>query len=136
MEQDVKKTSNLLGIIAVSTILCLTQISCIAFDYSNEKDYYETENQYAETYLKVVNNHELPITKVDIDFIAGYRYYETFTALNIPSEKSETFFLILWDDLYSAEVIVYFGDMYSYKELKFNPGRTTTATLNVNGILE
>jgi len=128
----VKKTIKLLEIIVVSTIICLTQASCSMFD------------DLLIPRLKVVNKYDLPITKVGMKIIIGdfsSKEY-TFEELNIPKGKSKTFtldsyfFFDSYSAPYSAEVIVYFGDMYSYKELRFNDGRTTTATLNVNGILE
>jgi hypothetical protein len=124
----VKKTINLLGIIIVSTILCLMQASCIVFGFEDDDD--------PIPYLKVVNKHDLPITKVDIKSIDSYRYDYTFIELNIQKGKSETFPLVSNNASYSAEVTVYFGDFYSFKELKFVPRKTSTATLNVNGILE
>jgi hypothetical protein len=131
----VKKTINLLGIIVVSTIICLTQVSCSMFD------------DYLIPRLKVVNKYDLPITRIDINIISDNNTYDycNFGELNIKKGKSETFSLESYHNessngfyyySYSAEVIVYFGDMYSYKELCFNSGKTTTATLNVNGILE
>jgi len=126
----VKKTINLLRIIVVSTIICLTLASCIIFvDPDNDQD----EEQ--PSYLKVVNKYDLPIHQVYIKFIDIYRWDYSFM-FNIPRGKSETFLLEPYSAPYSAEVIVFFGDMYSYKELKFTSGATTTATLNVNGILE
>jgi len=130
-----KKTVNLLGIIVVSTIICLTQVSCSMF-----------EDKLIPR-LKVVNKHDLPITRVDINIISDNDTYDycDFGELNINKGKSETFSLETYNNepnngfyyySYSAEVIVYFGDMYSYKELSFKSGKTTTATLNVNGILE
>jgi len=130
-----KKTVNLLGIIVVSTIICLTQVSCSMF-----------EDKLIPR-LKVMNKHDLPITRVDINIISDNDTYDycDFGELNIKKGKSEIFSLEPYHNessnkfyyySYSAEVIVYFGDMYSYKELSFNSGKTTTATLNINGILE
>jgi len=132
----VKKTINLLGIIVVSTIICLTQASCIVIGFEDDSNPFLKDD--SKPYLKVVNKYELPITKVYIDFIENVSSYGSypFVDLNIPKGKSETLPLEPYHKPYSAEIIVYFGDMYSYKELKFNPGKTTTATLNVNGILE
>jgi hypothetical protein len=126
MEQDVRKTINLLGIIVVSTIICLTQASCSIFD------------DYLNPRLRVVNKYNLPITRVSMKIVSDNIVYdENFIRDPIIAKgKSETFSLESYPTPYSAEVIVYFGDMYSYKELSFNSGRTTTATLNVNGILE
>ena len=119
-----KKTINLLRIIVVSTIIFITQASC---------------NVNASIpYLKVVNKYDLPITVVSIKFIENVSSHGDypFVDLNIQKGKSETLPLEPYHKPYNAEVTVYFGDLYSYKELKFNPGATTTATLNVNGILE
>jgi hypothetical protein len=128
------KRLNLLGIIVVLTIICLTQASCfIEFDNSNENS-----NKDSKPYLKVVNKYNLPITTVHIEFIENVSSYSgySFADLNIPKDKSKTFPLEPYNKPYNAEVTVYFGDMYSYKELRFDKGVTTTATLNVNGILE
>ena len=130
-----KKTINLLRIIVVSTIISLMQVSCSMFEDT------------LIPRLKVVNKHDLPITRVDINIISDNDTYDycDFVELNIKNGKSETFSLETYNNgssngfyyySYSAEVIVYFGDKYSYKELSFNSGKTTTATLNVNGILE
>ena len=89
--------------------------------------------------MKVVNKHDLPITKASIKFIESVPYsYDnyTFEGFNIPKGKSETLPLGPLDKSYNAEVTVYFGDMYFYKEIKFVPRKTSTVTLNVNGILE
>jgi hypothetical protein len=130
----VKKTINLLGIIVVSTILCLTQASCIEFGFEDDPEQYSKNDSIP--YLKVVNKHDLPISKVEIKSIDNYRYDYTFSELDIQKGKSETFPLVSNNASYSAEVIVYFGDKYSYKEIKLVQRRTTTVTLNVNGILE
>jgi hypothetical protein len=136
MEQEVKKTINLLEIIFVSTIICLTQASCIVFGFDDDTNPFSKDN--SKPYLKVANTHDLPITKVSIKFIERLYYYDEyiFDGLNIPKGKSETLPLETLDKPYNAEVIVFFGDMYSYKEFSFNNGKTTTAILNVNGILE
>jgi len=104
-------------------------------------------DEYSTPRLKVVNNYDLPITKVDIKIISENDTYDycAFGELNIKKGKSETFSLESYNNepynglsfySYSTEVIVYFGDMYSIKELSFRTGKITTATLNVNGILE
>ena len=122
-----KKTINLLGIIVVSMIICLTQASCIVFGGEDE----------TRSYFKIVNNYDLPITYISISFIEKISYDGyIFDELNIPKGKSETYSLEPYDKPYNAEVNVFFGDMYSIKELRFNPGKTTTATLNEDGILE
>ena len=63
--------------------------------------------------MKVVNKYDLPITRVYIEFIDIYRHDYSFE-LNIPKGKSETLPLESYHKPYNAEVIVYFGDMYSY----------------------
>jgi len=75
--------------------------------------------------------------------IGDFTSKEYIEELNIPKGKSKTYSIDSYFTIpdsysapYSAEVIVYFGDMYSYKELKFVPRKTSTVTLNVNGILE
>ena len=127
-----KKTIYLLGIIVVSTIICLTQASCSLFD------------DLSIPRLKVVNKYDLPINRVSMKIIIGDFFSNEYLIgeNNILKGKSETFsldsytFLDTYSTPYNAEVIVYFGDLYSYKELRFKTGATTTATLNVNGILE
>jgi len=118
----VKKTINRGFSIIVSTIICLTQASCIVFEDLN-------------TYLKMENKYDLPITQVGINLIENDFSY-IIMDLNIPKGKSENISLMPYHESYSAEVIVYFGDMYSFNEFGFNKSKTTTATLNVNGILE
>jgi hypothetical protein len=116
---------SIIGIIVVSMIICLTQVSCTMAD--------------VKPYLKVVNKHNLPITGIHITFIENvfppHNEYGIIN-LNIPKGKSETFSLEHYDRPYNAEVFVFFGDLHSYKELRFVTGETTTATLNINGILE
>ena len=131
-----KKTINLLGIIVILTIICLTQASCIVIGLEDDSNPFFKNN--SKPYLKVVNKYDLPITQVGISFIENVSSYGDyfFAELNIQKGKSETLPLEPYNKPYSAEVIVYFGDMYSYKELRFDTGATTTATLNVNGILE
>jgi hypothetical protein len=131
-----KKTTNFLGIIVVSTIICLTQASCIIIGFDDDSNPFFKDD--SKPYLKVVNNNDLPITMVGIEFIENISSYYgySFTDLNIPKGKSETFPLEPYHQPYNAEVTVYFGDLYSYKELRFETRKTTTATLNVNGILE
>jgi len=132
----VKKTINLLRIIVVSTIICLTQASCIVIGFEDDSNPFLKDK--SKPYLKVVNNHDLPITKVYIDLFENVFTFNGYILedLNITKGKSETFPLEPYNKPYSAEVTVYFGDMYSYKELRFETGATTTATLNINGILE
>jgi hypothetical protein len=122
----VKKIINLWGIIVVSAILCLTQASCIVFGGLDT----------SRPHLKIVNNYDLPINAVGMNFIENVSPDYSFIDINITKGKSETFPLESYHEPYSAEVIVYFGGMYSYKELRFETGVITTATLNVNGILE
>ena len=131
-----KKIISLLGIIVVSTIIYLTQASCIVIGFGDASNPFLKDK--SKPYLKVVNNYNLPITMVDIEFIENISSYNgyTFTDLNITNGKSETFSLEPYHQPYNAEVTVYFGDLYSYKELRFETGKTTTATLNVNSILE
>jgi len=133
MEQELKKTKYFPVIIFVIINVCLIQASCIVIGSDVE----------LKPYLKVVNNYDIPITGVTIQFLDAVFSHDgeisdsySIIGLNIPKGKSETFTLEHYHKPYNAEVFVFFGDMHSYKEFSFNMGKTATAVLNVDGILE
>ena len=95
-------------------------------------EYYKTPS------LKVVNKYHLPITEIAIGGATGInasRYYDYYIKVNIPKGKSNTFELDYLDSL-EAYIKVSCESEYDIKIVKLTVGKTTTVTLNENGILK
>jgi len=88
-------------------------------------------------YLKIVNQYHRPINEITIFKItaADSRTYNYFGNLNITKGNSGTFD-IYGNNAFEADIKVSFGSEYDIKQVSFSAGKTTTVTLNENGILE
>ena len=92
----------------------------------------DIEPDVKEPSLQVENQYHRPIDRVGIINIPSYIYYEN---LNITEGNSEIFETNIKNS-FEADVIVWFESEYDIKAAGFTPGKTTTVTLNENGILE
>ena len=91
-----------------------------------------------EPSLEIVNQYYQPISEIQIfeNTPEVLIIYNHFKKLKITQGKTKVLKLYYTNESFDAEIKVSFGDEYDITSVRFNPGKTTTVTLNENGILE
>jgi hypothetical protein len=114
-----------LRFLALSIIISMTLWGCVVELYVKGPS------------LKVVNQYHQPINEITIFeiMVDGSMIYNYYANLNITEGNSKTF-EVYSNNSFEADVEVSFESGYDIKATRFTMGKTTTVTLNENGILE
>ena len=90
------------------------------------------------TNFRIVNQYQQPISEIQMFEISseGLVHWFYYGNLNITQGDSQVFELGYFLNPFTVDIKVSFDSEYDVKTTRFTSGRTTTLTLNENGILE